>query len=60
MLSDWMFFPVAATTSDANNEENIFPTMLTALRFEPVSLKMMGILPMIPSGEEGHLPLKSA
>lgn len=60
MLSVWMLFPVATTTSDANKQENIFPTMFTALRLEPVSLKMMGILPIIPSDAEGHLPLKSA
>lgn len=60
MLSDWILFPVAATTSDVKNQENIFPTMLTALRFELVSLEMVWILPMIPSGAEGHLPLKSA
>lgn len=58
MLSDWMPFPVAA--SDTSNQENIFPTMLNTLRFEPVSLKMVGILPMIPSGAEIHVPLKSA
>lgn len=57
MLSDWMLFPVAASTPDANNQENIFPTMLNALRFQPVSLKMVGILPVIPSGAEVHLPL---
>lgn len=60
MLGDWILFPVATTTSDVKNHENVFPIMLTALRFEPISLKMVGILPMIPSGAEGHLPLKSA
>lgn len=60
MLSVWMPFPVATITPDANNQWNIFPTMFTALRFESVSLKTVGILPMIPSGAEGHLPLKSA
>lgn len=60
MLNDWMLFPVTTTTSDTNNLENIFPTMLAALRFDPVSLKSVGILPVIPSGAEGHIPLKSA
>lgn len=51
---------MTTTTSDTNNLENIFPTMLAALRFDPVSLKSVGILPVIPSGAEGHIPLKSA
>jgi len=34
--------------------------MLAALGFDHVSLKLVGILPIIPNGAEGHLSLKSA